>query len=106
MQVNIVSVKSPFVYEMLLNRWATMHLWWAATMVTMSLVTLGGLTWFPCNGGGAFPLKYNLEASLTSMLQAADRAALASVFPCCDGERGGQDGDVWRGRQHRAEHQD
>ena len=87
-----------------------MHLWWAATMVTMSLVTLGGLIWSPCNGGGAFPLKYNLwcrlKSWLSSMLQAANRAAVASVFPCGDGQRGGQDGDVWRGRQHRAEHQD
>ena len=29
-----------------------MPLWWAATMVTMSLVTLGGLTSSHCSGGG------------------------------------------------------
>ena len=30
----------------------TMHLWSAATMVTMSLAMPGGLTSFPCSGEG------------------------------------------------------
>ena len=75
-----------------------MHLWWAATMVTMSLVTLGGLTLSPYSGGGE--MHSLLKARLTSMFQASNRAAVARVFPRCDGERRGQDGDVWRGRQH------
>ena len=81
-----------------------MHLWWAATMVTMSLVTLGGLTLSPFSEGGE--MNSLLKAWLTSMFQALNRAAVARVFPRCDGERRGQDGDVWRGGQHRAEHQD
>ena len=81
-----------------------MHLWWAATMVTMSLVTLGGLTLSPFSGGGE--MNSLLKAWLTSMFQASNRAAVARVFPRCDGERRGQNGDVWRGGQHRTEHQD
>ena len=46
------------------------------------------------------------EGCLISLLQTADRAPIAGVFPCSDRERGGQDGDVRGGRQHRAEHTD
>ena len=46
------------------------------------------------------------EGCLISLLQTADRAPIAGVLPCSDRERGGQDGDVRGGRQHRAEHTD
>ena len=94
-------------------------------MATMSLVTLGGSILLLFSGeGGVFQIynhhthmhclslniRYNhhflWEGCLISLLQTADRAPIAGVLPCSDRERGGQDGDVRGGRQHRAEHQD